>query len=143
MHSLVHPKRAGTGASPYYTKTPLTKAVLRDLQWWQTVLSTPGGRAARSERSATVLTTRRPPLLKRSCETFSGGRLACPHQAAAPLVLNVQPLLCQTGAMVLVLVLVGLSVGVGLSASVPILSRCGWASGPRLCMHLRRTGRSS
>jgi hypothetical protein len=31
MHLLVHPEGAETGASPYYTKTSLTVAVLRDL----------------------------------------------------------------------------------------------------------------
>jgi hypothetical protein len=33
MHSIVHPEGAGTGASPYYTKTSLPLSVLRDLQW--------------------------------------------------------------------------------------------------------------
>jgi hypothetical protein len=55
MHSLVHPEGSGTGASPYYTKTSLTESVLRDLRWWQTFLSAPGGRAARSLRSATLM----------------------------------------------------------------------------------------
>jgi hypothetical protein len=55
LHSLVHPEGAGTGASPYYTKTSLTESVLRDLTWWQSFLSTPGGRAARSARSATLM----------------------------------------------------------------------------------------
>jgi hypothetical protein len=55
MHSLVHPEGAGTGASPSNTKTSLIESVLRDLQWRQTLLSTPGGCAARSERLATLM----------------------------------------------------------------------------------------
>jgi hypothetical protein len=43
LSTLVHPEEAGTGTSPRYTKTSLTESILRGLQWWQFLLSNPGG----------------------------------------------------------------------------------------------------
>ena len=55
LHSAIHPE--GLVTNVYYTRTTLSPEIRADLQWWRHVLLADPGRAARTNRSATLIPT--------------------------------------------------------------------------------------
>eukprot|EP00956_Cyclotella_meneghiniana_P038265 scaffold151070_cov70-Cyclotella_meneghiniana.AAC.1 len=74
-YDTLHPEGAGTGLSPYCTKTLLPSHIRDELLWWQFLLRSPFGRFSRMRRSATLC-----PNWGDGSGTGTGGTLSLPDQ---------------------------------------------------------------
>ena len=74
-HSLIHPEGHEPGVEIYYSYGRVTKEVLNEMAWWNSLLDRPGGRVLRSDRSATLV-----PSWGDGSGTGTGGTIELPGQ---------------------------------------------------------------